>query len=284
MRISIISLVEDVGCISLRYLSSYIQSRGHTTKLIFLPRLYSEEWASDESYKYPYTLETKQQLRWLCLDSDVIAISLMSCHFDNAVNITKNLRNLNKPIIWGGIHPTISPQECLEYADYVCVGESENSIVELLNKMENNWCTQTSCHCDYLAGLTQSKCKDCEHPNISIQGIITNKDQLITAGKRIENLDDLPFPDYNLEHQYILYKNSIVPLTKNILSECFNRRYRTSFSRGCTSSCTYCCNNVLKKLYGNRRSTTTLFPQKVLSGILVGQSVYLNHDESSLDQ
>lgn len=226
MEITIISLIEDVGCINLRYLSSYIRSKGHTTKLIFLPRLYSEGWSSEESYKYPYPLEVIQQLRCLCLDTDIIAISLMSCHFDNAVHITKNLRRLNKPIIWGGIHPTISPYECLEYADMVCIGEGENSIVDLLNILESGKIL------------------------IDVPGILTNKGQPITVGKKIDNLNDLGFPDYNFKHQYVLYKNNIVPLTKDILSDCFNGRYRTSFSRGCTSSCTYCCNNVLKKLYG----------------------------------
>lgn len=226
MQITIISLIEDLGCTSLRYLSSYIRSKGHTTKLIFLPRLYSERWGSDESYKYPYPLEILQQLKWICLNSDVIAISLMSCHFDNAVAITKYLRSLHKTIIWGGIHPTISPYECLEYADMVCVGEGENSIVELL---------------DYMEFPTENV--------TSIPGILTNKNHLVTVGEKIHDLDKLGSPDYDFYHQYVLYKNSIVPLTNEILSDCLTGRYRTSFSRGCTSSCTYCCNNILKKLY-----------------------------------
>jgi len=256
MEITIISLIEDVGCINLRYLSSYIRSKGHTTKLIFLPRLYSEGWGSDESYKYPYPTHIINQIKELCLSSDVIAISLMSCHFDNAVHITKCLNTLAKPIIWGGIHPTISPYECLNYADLVCIGEGEKSIVKFLNILEdtnyNSWCTKYSCHCSYLVGTSSSSCMVCEQKsNIAGTGLINSKDQPITVGERIENLNDLPFPDYDFKHQYVLYKNNITPLNKNILSECFNGRYRSSFSRGCTSSCTYCCNNVLKNLYGN---------------------------------
>jgi len=229
MEICLISLIEDVGCINLRYLSSYIRSHGHTTKLIFLPRLYSEGWSSDESYKYPYPREILLQISKLCQTSDVIGISLMSCHFDNAVNISNFLRHLGKPIIWGGIHPTISPKECLDYADLVCVGEGEIPIVELLN---------------YLKISSQR--------TINIPGILVNKTDEIIIGKKIENLDELGDPDYNFEHQYVLYKNNIVKLDEIILSECFNGRYRTSFSRGCTSSCTYCCNNILKKIYGGK--------------------------------
>lgn len=229
MEICLISLIEDVGCINLRYLSSYIRSKGHTTKLIFLPRLYNEGWGSDESYKYPYSSKILQQLENLSSSSDIIGISLMSCHFDNAVNITKYLKELNKPIIWGGIHPTISPYECLEYADMVCIGEGENSIVELLNYMQKS-----------------------PSEDILISGILASEEQQISVGKKIENLNDLGFPDYNMNHQYVLYKNNIVKLNNIILSECFDGRYRTSFSRGCVSSCTYCCNNVLKRIYGNK--------------------------------
>lgn len=229
MEICLISLIEDVGCINLRYLSSYIRSKGHSTKLIFLPRLYSEGWSSAESYKYPYNPKILQQLKNLCSSSDIIGISLMSCHFDNAVNITKYLKESNKPIIWGGIHPTISPYECLEYADMVCIGEGENSIVELLNYMQKS-----------------------PGEDILISGILAGEEQQISVGKKIENLNELGFPDYDMDHQYVLYKNNIEQLNNIILSECFDGRYRTSFSRGCVSSCTYCCNNILKLIYGNK--------------------------------
>ncbi len=229
MKICLISLIEDAGCNSLRYLSSYIRNSGHETKLIFLPRLYNEGWGAHESYRYPYSDRILNQLAELCLDSDIIGISLMSCHLDNAVHITKSLRKLNKPIIWGGIHPTINPQECLKYADMVCVGEGEHSIVELLNWIEKS---------SYKSAL--------------IQGILTQNNSGVTAGRMIENLDKLGFPDYDMEHQFILYRDDIVKLNKDILSECFGGSYRTSFSRGCTMSCSYCCNNVLKQLYGTR--------------------------------
>jgi anaerobic magnesium-protoporphyrin IX monomethyl ester cyclase len=230
MQICLISLVEDIGCTNLRYLSSYIKNKGHKSQVIFLPRLYSEGWEADESYRYPYNPKTIQQIKEICRESDIIGISLMSCHFDNAINLTKHLKELHKPIIWGGIHPTISPHECLRYADMVCVGEGENSIVSLLDNMENS--------------------RDVEH--LKIPGILTKTNQQLTVGQKIHNLDDLGFIDYDMENQFILYQNNIVKINRTILSKCFNGRYRTSFSKGCVYACTYCCNNVLTKLYGNK--------------------------------
>jgi anaerobic magnesium-protoporphyrin IX monomethyl ester cyclase len=230
MQICLISLVEDVGCTNFRYLSSYIKNKGHKTKMIFLPRLYSEGWEADESYRYPYSPKTIQQIKEVCHESDIIGISLMSCHFDNAINLTKHLKELNKPIIWGGIHPTISPHECLNYADLICVGEGENSVVSLLDSM---------------AASNNIR-------NIKISGILTKENQQLTIGEKINNLDDLGFIDYDTETQFILYKDNIVKLDNKILSKCFNGRYRTSFSKGCVYACTYCCNNILTKLYGNK--------------------------------
>jgi radical SAM superfamily enzyme YgiQ (UPF0313 family) len=196
-----------------------------------LPRFFSEGWEADESYRYPYSPKTIRQIKEVCYDSDIIGISLMSCHFDNAINLTKHLKELNKPVIWGGIHPTISPDECLGYADLVCVGEGENSVVALLDSMEASN----------------------DIGNIKIPGILTKENRQLTVGEKIDNLDDLGFIDYDMENQFILYENNIVQLNKTILSKCFNGRYRTSFSKGCVYSCTYCCNNILIKLYDSKK-------------------------------
>ena len=76
MEISLISLIEDISCISLRYPSSYIRIKGHKTKLIFLPRRYSEGWEEYESYRYPYNIKTLKELTQLCSQSEIIGVSL----------------------------------------------------------------------------------------------------------------------------------------------------------------------------------------------------------------
>jgi radical SAM superfamily enzyme YgiQ (UPF0313 family) len=39
------------------------------------------------------------------------------------------------PVVWGGVHPTILPHQCLKdgFADYIIIGEGEKSIVDLAN-------------------------------------------------------------------------------------------------------------------------------------------------------
>lgn len=67
---------------------------------------------------------------------DHVGISLYTDTFHQSVFLTNHIRKRlpGKTITWGGIHPTPRPIECLEHADYVCVGEGYYSLVDLLCK------------------------------------------------------------------------------------------------------------------------------------------------------
>jgi radical SAM superfamily enzyme YgiQ (UPF0313 family) len=231
VKITFISLIEDVSIPSLRFLSAFIKKEGHQSEIIMLPRVYSEGLNDHVSFLYPYSKDVLKQLVEKCVQSDLIGISLMSCHFDNAVLITRYLKKyLSQPVIWGGIHPTIRPFECLDYADMVFIGEAELSLSRLMERMADgqSW------------------------KSISIPGILKRGEKLrqFLPGPILEDLGQLPLPDYDLKDQFILYeKNRIVQSDKNLLSHFFFGFYRTTFSRGCPYACTYCCNNALNKIY-----------------------------------
>jgi anaerobic magnesium-protoporphyrin IX monomethyl ester cyclase len=233
MKITLISLIEDASIPGLRFLSAYLRDKGHDTNLIMLPWSFTDRHLSGHnSSLYPYPDEVLDQVSKTCAGSDLIGISMMTCHFDQAIHVTSFLRKrVQIPIIWGGIHPTLRPVECLEYADMVCVGEGETSFSELVSEMSNG--------------------KQWE--SLSIQGIQKRDGSQILStapGPLIMNLDELPFPDYDLEHQFILYKGNIVKLDSQLLAKCLGYCYQPLFSRGCPYACTYCCNNAVNKLYG----------------------------------
>jgi len=231
MKITFISLIEDVSIPGLRFLSAFIKKKGHKSEIIMLPRSYSEGLNDHVSFLYAYSDIVLEQLVEKCRDSDLIGLSLMSCHFDNAVYITRYLKkHLSIPIIWGGIHPTIRPLECLEYTDIVCMGESELSLSMLMEKMANGEDWKTA----------------------SVQGILKQgeKNDEFLPGPILEDLKELPLPDYDLEDQFLLYKkNQIVQFNKDLLNNCLGDSYRMTCSRGCSYACTYCCNNALNKIY-----------------------------------
>jgi radical SAM superfamily enzyme YgiQ (UPF0313 family) len=43
---------------------------------------------------------------------------------------------MGKRTVWGGIHPTINPEECAQYADVICRVEGEGFMLDLLRRLE----------------------------------------------------------------------------------------------------------------------------------------------------
>lgn len=232
MNIVLISLVEDLSAPSLRYLSAHLKAQGHATTLIFLPWNFTDPTLGQaNSFRYPYPASVLEQLAEKCRDAHLIGLSLMTCHFDNAVHVTRFLRaRTQAPIIWGGIHPTVRPAECLRHADMICIGEGEISTGLLANEMAGGKAWES----------------------LAIPGILTrhSTDRDTGApGPIFEDLNRLPMPDYDLKNHYLLHSGNLVPMEGARLSQCLSHSYGAMFSRGCPYSCTYCCNNALRTLY-----------------------------------
>ena len=133
MKITLISPYPDITAFGIRTISAYLKNHGHKTQLIFLPDPFGDNLAFGVKR---YNESVLDALIPLCKDSNLIGISLMTNFYEGAVQITKKLKSgLKAPVIWGGIHPTIRPEESLEYADIVCVGDGEDAVLELVVKM-----------------------------------------------------------------------------------------------------------------------------------------------------
>lgn len=128
MLITLISPYPDIRAYGIRIISACLKREKHDVQILFLPKLFTE--------RYENTMLDK--LVTFSKESDLIGISLMTNFFDNAVQITQKLKENNDiPILWGGIHPTLRPEECLNYADMACISEGEESVVELANKIRD---------------------------------------------------------------------------------------------------------------------------------------------------
>jgi anaerobic magnesium-protoporphyrin IX monomethyl ester cyclase len=238
MKVTLISVYENITAYGMRSLAAVLKSSGFETQMIFLPR--ETEGHRWEGFRYAYPGAVLEQIGDLAADSDLIGITLMSNYFDNAVQITEHLHHAtNAPIVWGGIHPTIRPEECLEYADVVCVGEGEDALRELAQQMATNL----------------------GYEGIDNMWYKRNGEIIRTALRPLpHNLDQFPYPDYDLETEYVLHKGRIQPMTDALLLYYLTwpygseeePMYATMMSRGCTCSCTYCCNNALRQTYLNR--------------------------------
>lgn len=238
MKITLISLFPSIESFGIATLSACLKKEGHEVKLVFL---LNDFWNRYED-------KTLNELVKISSGADLIGISLMTNFFDNAVQITQKLKNeINRPIIWGGIHPTIRPFECLKYADMVCVGEGEKSLLELLYKMEKGK--------DYY----------------DVEGIYFKKNGKIIKNKLrtlIRSLDSIPFPDYNYgDDYYILDEGRIKGLSKELHKKYFSI-YRTIATRGCPYTCTYCVNNTLSNIFHENRMVRKRRPENLTKELI----------------
>jgi anaerobic magnesium-protoporphyrin IX monomethyl ester cyclase len=124
-------------------------------------------------------------------------------------------KNYSHPVIVGGVHPTLDPEETIQTPgiDAICIGEGEESLVDFLDAVEADKDT---------TGIGNLWVR---HNNL------VHKNQLRPC---ISNLDSLPFPDRSIFNY------------KNLEQE----RHGTGVfmaSRGCPYNCTYCCNHALRK-------------------------------------
>ena len=179
-------------------------------------------------------------LRDCASQSQLIGMTLMTQHFLPMANLSRSLKGLGVPIAWGGIHPTARPDEALEYADMVCLGEGEEALLEVVQRMA--------------AGQDYSDVRNFWFKRDG--GIVRNPPRPVIA-----DLDSLPFYDYDASDHYVLDDDALRPMTEELLKKYLaldigfvkdTLEYRTMVTRGCPHNCNYCCNNVLWKLYDNR--------------------------------
>ena len=184
MKISLISTENFIVAHGARQLSACLKAKGHAAQLIFLPLPHHEDLSEYE----PAVLK---QLIKLLRGTDLVGISSMAISSHRAKQVAEAVKQAKvAPVIWGGIYATTCPEKCLQAADMVCIGEGEDAILELAEKFSRQE--------DYL----------------STRNLWFKQDGRIVRNPLRplkDNLDDLPFADYELDTQYILKGRRISP-------------------------------------------------------------------------
>jgi anaerobic magnesium-protoporphyrin IX monomethyl ester cyclase len=170
---------------------------------------------------------------------DLIGISLMSIEYYPAKNLSRLLKEkFDVPIIWGGVHAIIKPEECIRYADYVCIGEGEHAIVSLLEHLKNHG-------------------RDIPP---EIQGIWVNMREDIIKQPIAQpemNLDSLPFQEYLPDYFYGYHNKKIYNFAQN--QQLFRQYalyggtcHMMITTRGCPFHCSYCGNSAFMNVFGRK--------------------------------
>lgn len=237
MQITLISTATFPSDQGIRTISSVLKKQGHNVKIIFL--------AYSEDYTKFYPKKVLNQILRLSKESGLIGINSFASTAPRAIQVLYELKKLRKPIVWGGVHATISPENCIKYSDIVCVGEGEGAIVDLANALEKN------------KKITKIK-------NLWVR----DNNQIIKNSVRdiIDDIDSLPMPDYDIGDHYILENNKIRRFKEYDLGG----QVFFLTGRGCPYGCDYCSNSLFNELYKGKRKKILRWhsPEYIIKGII----------------
>ncbi|HAM36526.1 MAG TPA: hypothetical protein DEB40_14475 [Elusimicrobia bacterium] len=200
------------------YLSSVLKRKGHRVELVYAPSLF-RSFRFDLPFLHVDNAERAAQAA-LRREPDVVCFSVESDHFSWACRVASRLKDkrADLPIVFGGIHPTCAPEAALAAAvDYVCVGEGEQALPELVERIA--------------AGRTPE----------DVDNIVYRRDGRIVRNPLrplIADLDGVPFPDKSL------FFDAFPGFVKGA--------YSIVTGRGCPHNCAYCHNNALRRIFQGR--------------------------------
>lgn len=187
--------------LGLLYIGTVLKNEKHNTLLLDI----DTENIDDEKFKEIFK----------DFNPDAVGLTSVTPTVNNAFKWAKLAKGIKEvPVIFGGIHATIAPEEIIKegFVDIVVVGEGEETARELFNELSKS------------------------APDLTgIKGIYFKDGDKIVANERrplIADLDSLPFPDRRLLKNPIAF----MPPDAEVLPVA-----TIMTSRGCPGDCTFCC-------------------------------------------
>ena len=226
----------DVSAYGVRCLSAYLQQYGRIADILCLRLSDNRKSLLSKRPSGEIPAAFFNVLLAFIEKYDIIGLSLFSDSFIECAIVSSEIKKNfpDKIVIWGGIHPTLKPFECLKYADYICVGEGFYALRDFLSKLDMKKDLDIQ---DLPKGIWS------KHSNFAVKN---------GCSDMCLDLDSLPFPNYDAKSVYVRNDdNSISPLERAHYRKYLDYVYYTMFSLGCPNSCSYCCNNALKQLNKN---------------------------------
>lgn len=190
-------------------LGTYIKQNGYTL-LIFDSRKYLQQ-------KQDFWPDLNELLK----DAFCVGLSVMTAQVDSALQIARRIKQSypDLPIVWGGYHPSLFPEQTLEdpLVDFVIQGEGDWSFLDLLKALE------TKGPYDHIDGIGYKKSGEfIFHPQ-----------------KTYYEINNLPHWDWSLYNiQPFLIGGTWSDPTPV-------KQLPVQTSRGCPFMCTFCINTTL---------------------------------------
>jgi anaerobic magnesium-protoporphyrin IX monomethyl ester cyclase len=156
---------------------------------------------------------------------DVIGFGLGTPYLSIVADLTRRVRRVSGAhVVWGGVHATISPEDCIDHADSVCVGEGEEPLLELATAVRDGT------------------------PVESIRNLWVRRGDRVTRNPLrplTQDLDSLPFETLAEARMAVIDNDRLRqgnPSDDNAL-------YRVMASRGCPFHCAFCYNSQYREIF-----------------------------------
>lgn len=228
MHVVLVSLGIGVMASGVRALSSILRAQGHETTLLFMGHNTPALLDQNHDYDYAFTADEVRQFTAALGDAPLVGISLMAATSRLAYQLAAAAQAAGREVILGGIHPTICPEECLQHAPWLCVGEGEESFPEFVAARA------AGRDASGIAGIW-ARGADGSPVRTPVRPLVAD-------------LDRYPLPDYDPARHQILYRGRLIPM-----AEYYARYYDGKISvhsiRGCFFTCNYCCNRFFTGMF-----------------------------------
>jgi radical SAM superfamily enzyme YgiQ (UPF0313 family) len=173
--------------------------------------------------EYPDTLMYSEAIAKIkmddVLDADIIFLGFFTFAAERGYELADCFsRSSRAVVVLGGLHPSMAPEEATTHADYVMLGEGDETILPFIKALE------------------KGKKPDCAGFAWEEGGMVHNTGKPRPA----ENIDTIPDRDLVFNYRKMAGHNTVWPLVHA--------------SRGCPHNCDYC---ALVRHFGHRLRTRT---------------------------
>lgn len=232
--------------LNLLYLATYVKNSGrHSVEIVdgecitvldsVRPEMSNEDPEIMMNRSIPLMLEVlnnPEHRMWveleksiLSLDPDIVGITCNSGAMDTVRLMTRRLKLRGMRVILGGSHPSVLPEQSLEYtgADFAVTGEGEPALLELMDSLA--------------AGSDLANVKSLAWRNAKGAVLVNERASLVS------NIDLLPIPDRSLIDR----------------SQYFGEVLMTG--RGCPFNCAYCASRNIWGKKARLRSVRSIIEE-----------------------
>lgn len=202
--------------------------------------VYFKDWRNNH-LDPPSALELDQLISLLRRHNvGLIGVSLRASAYEQvASQVCAHLRSqLGVPLVLGGWHVTVRPDDCLSFADALCLGEADSSFPAFVARFFEGG--------GHLEGVLGA-------PGFWLNG----PDGVVHKGDQpplVPDLDDVPWRDYDNADKWVIFGEAPVqgdPMAGDPL-------YQVMCSVGCIQKCSFCHNSFETGAEGARLRTRSV--------------------------